>query len=133
MSDEQSTGQEESKPIRIKIYQDEIELGADEFAVDSKEIPEQIFHYGVLLARAERQKLEIECEYQEWRALEGKATVIKRKTLPEWKIKMWIRSCSQYITFKKAAALVESNIWTLKAMLSALQARLDLVAPSRNR
>jgi len=124
---------DEPQSVKFRIYQEEIEIGPDEFEVDPKEIPQQLFDYGELLARAERQKLEIECEYREWRAAEGKAMVIKRTKLPEWKINMWLRTWPDYAKFKKAQALAEYNIWVLKAMLDSLQARLDLVAPARNR
>lgn len=102
------------------------EVGED-LQSEARAVPRDILHFGEVLSRAEQQKIGVDSEYRAFRAEQVSALLAKDPKLSEWKVKAKIESTEKFALFKKGIATAERNVVALRAVLQALEAKMQTV------
>lgn len=95
--------------------------------VGTEELPGQILLYGQYLASAEEQKILIDTEYRQWRAIYSGSLLSRDRKISEWRIRNKRESEPEFLKFKTGQALAAKHVLILRAVCDSLRARVDVV------
>lgn len=99
----------------------------------AEKLPGMILLYGRTLALAEEQKILIDAEYRQWRALYSIEVIDRNRKISEWRARTQVEAQPEFRKFKTGLGLAENHLWTLRAVIDSLRARLDLLVRSPDR
>jgi hypothetical protein len=91
-------------------------------------LPGQILLFGKILASAEEQKILIDAEYRQWRALYSIGLMDRIRKISEWRVRTQLEAQPEFLKFRAGLGLADRHLWTLRAVIDSLRARLDLLA-----
>jgi hypothetical protein len=104
-----------------------IKVDGESYRIDIEELSSDkqnsTFRLGVLLAKAEREKVQAEAHYRAWRA--NLANEIckssKKGTPPEWRVKAQVEADPNYLQFQNGIAEATRNTILLASALRSLE------------
>jgi len=99
--------------------------------MEPEKLAGQILLFGQHLASAEEQKILIDAEYRQWRAIYSSNLIQQDRKISEWRTRNKIEAEPEFLKFKTGQAMAEKHVLILRAVVDSLRARVDLLAPPK--
>jgi hypothetical protein len=121
------------KPIDLSINGETVTVDTDSLLVindvggDMDVVAAQMGYWATLHASAERERVQADAYYRQWRAESGKALLDEDPKLAEWKVKQLIEENKTFKTLKSALSEAVRNVTIAKGLYDALKTKANML------
>jgi phage shock protein A len=121
------------KAIELKVNGELISVDADDLLTienvgdDMDCVAAQMGYWATIHAAAERERVQADSYYRQWRAEAGRAMLHEDPKLAEWKVKQAIEADKTFQTLKNALAESARNVTIARGLYDALKTKASML------